>query len=369
MSIAQNFNDFFTYVGREASRRREQFYIDPFKFVSRDLATFDSAVRRLLTDFSVANSIIFDCDIGLENRRVVSFHSIEETESLPDADKSHPESIAANWTYFYEIEWKQFRIPVPYKIQLTYSTNPRHDIIGAMTFASAPEQVIALQIQGPHRLVQSMNDELDALIKTTFLPAWWRYPKRALQYMEPYLGFAIYGAAISTVFVGFANYEKWTGKPFIGGKTEEQQRKEILADREEYFTKIKEINEKRAKALQTIRSEGGIERKFDVYAEYQLEAVKPETFTPIDELFKGTNILPILGYMFLAFMIAGLFHMLLLQVYKRLTPPSVIAIGRLGRRRMMLYRTYDWIAITLIGVGAIPVLVAIGKGIYQFFQP
>jgi hypothetical protein len=61
--------------------------------------------------------------------------------------------------------------------------------------------------------------------------------------------------------------------------------------------------------------------------------------------------------------------MLLLQVYKRLTPPSVIAVGRLERKRMMLYHVYDWIAITLIGAATIPVLVAIGKGIYQFFQP
>lgn len=369
MSIAQNFNDFFTYIGREASRRREQVYIEPFKFVSKDLATFDNAVRRLLNDFGVATDIIFDCEIGLENRRVVSFQSISEADTLPDADTSHPESIATTWTYFYTIEWKQFQIPIPYKIQLTYSTNARHDIVGAMTFAAAPEQVIVLRIQGPHRLIQSINDELGALIKTTFLPAWWRYPKRALQIMEPYLGFAIYGAAISTVSVVFANYQKWTGRPLVGGKTDKQLMMEELAEREEYASKLKEFNERQAKVLQQILAEHGIERKFDVFAEYQLEPVKAREFTPIDELFKGPNILPLIGYTFLAFVIAGIIHILLLQVYKRLTPPSVIAIGRLGQKRMKLSRVYDVTAITLISAIALPLLVVIGKAIFQFFQP
>jgi len=369
LSIAQNFNDFFTYIGREASRRREQLYIEPFRVNSKDLASFDNAVRRILTDSGLTTDVIFDCDISLENRRAVSFQSINEIDSLPDADKSHPESMAATWTYFYPITWKQFTINAPYKIQITYSINPRHDFVGAMTFAAAPQQAIMLQIQGPRMLIQSANEELDALIKTTFLPPWWRYPKRALQLMEPYLGFAIYGAAISTVSVTLANYEKWTGKPLIDDKTDAQRKKEILADREEYFSRIKEINEKQAKVLEQIRSERAIEKKFDAFAKYQLEPIKPRQFEPVDELLKGPSILPLIGYLFLAFIIAGLFHILLLQLYKRLTPPSVIAIGRLGISRMTQYRVYDWAAMLLISAGILPVIYVVGKAIYQFFRP
>jgi hypothetical protein len=49
--------------------------------------------------------------------------------------------------------------------------------------------------------------------------------------MEPYLGFAICGATVSTIFIGFAKYEKRTGKSLLSDKTDEQLKKEILADR------------------------------------------------------------------------------------------------------------------------------------------
>lgn len=369
LSIAQNFNDFFTHVGREASRKREQHYIEPFCLLAKDLYVFDSAIRKILGDFGIPDNAVFDCNIGLENRRVVSFQSVSEVETLPDADKSHPESIVASWTYFYPIKWRHMNISVPYKIQVSYYTNPRKDIVGSMSFAMAPEQIILIEIQGPHRVIQSLNEELDSIAKTTFLPPWWRYPKCALQYMEPYLGFAIYGATISTVFIGFQNYEKWTGKSLLSQKTEEQLRKEILTDRDEYKKKLQELNDKQKKTLDSILHEKDVGKKIDSYVSYQLDPIKEKQFPPIEELFKDTSILPVIGLMFLAFIVAGIFHMVILQIYKRLTPPSVIAIGRLGRRRLFQFKFYDWVAITLIGVSVVPVFAAVAATIYEYFLP
>ena len=368
LSIAQNFNDFFTHVGRESARKREQKYIEPFQFSNNDLTAIDNAVNRLLKDFDVGSNIAFDCDIGLENRRIISFQSIKEIEGLPDADKSPPASVTATWTYFFSIQWKQFSIPVPYKIQIKYITNPKENFVDAMVSAAAPEQLVLLEIQGPHRLIQSVNDELDALIKSTFLPPWWRYPKLALQFMEPYIRIAIYVAMVSTIIVALNNYEEWTGKPLLSQKTDEQLKQEIIANREEYHSKIKKENERRSQLLSSILNEKSIENKFDSYVTFRLEPEQPGTFTPIDELFEKKNVLPLLGYVFLVFMLAGVLHMLVLQIYKRLTPPSVIAIGRLGKRRMLLHRMYDWVAITLIGTAVLPALASIGAAIYQFFQ-
>jgi hypothetical protein len=325
-------------------------------------------VRKVLVDFNAGSEVIFDCSVALENGRVVSFQSPAEVETLPEADESHPELVAAIWTYFHSIEWKRFAIRVPYKIEVTYATNPRREIVGAMTFAVAPQQIITLHLQGPQRLIQSMNDELDAVARSTFLPNWWRLPKRALQYLEPYLGFAIYGATISTVFVGFSNYERWTGKPLIAEKTDQQLRTEIIKDRADYLKAVKEYNEYQERVLRAVQAAKDPAKKLDIYLAYELRPLQPRQFTPIDELFKRSNVLPVLGYMFLAFVVAGLIHMALLQVYKRLTPPSVIAVGRLGRRRLNQYRIYDWTAVTLIGVVLLPLIASVGHTIYRFFQ-
>jgi hypothetical protein len=66
------------------------------------------------------------------------------------------------------------------------------------------------------------------------------------------------------------------------------------------------------------------------------------------------SIFPFIAFMFACFIVAGILHIAFLELYKRLTPPSIIAIGRMGQERLRYARIYDalgWLMITgIIGI-------------------
>jgi len=317
-------------------------------------------IKDVLREFNIEEIVYFDCRLGLNNRQVLSYPSLSDLEILAQGNKSYPTDIDIVWTYQYPMKWKDLIFNLPFKISIEFSINPRKDI-GTMAFAIAPQQYIDLNIKGPEKILPALNEKLDEAIRATWIPFWWRYPKKALQLFEPYIGFAIYGACISTVLFSLNRYKEIKE---IFGESEQQQRAEILASREKKQKEFDQFEKKKQEVLNIIKNTTHAEEKIDIFASYILRPSDPLEFTPIDELFKHDSILPLIGFMFACFVVAGLLHIAFIELYKKLTPPSIIAIGRLARAPIRLGRIYDGLGWSMI----LAILRILGKFVYGFFQ-
>lgn len=361
--IVQSVNDFLHHVGREASRQRQQQYIEPFKCEDSDVEDFHNVVKRILLEFGVYEErIFFDCNIGLRNRRVIACHSVSEVKNAPEADKSRPVSVEMSWTYFYPIQWRELSLPMPFKVAVEYSTELRKDITGVMSVAAAPEQCIDVSMEGPSTILASLNEEVDAIIRRTFLPIWWRYPKKALQWFEPYIGIAIYGAAISTAVV--------TARKFglEGGKTDAEMRAQYIAKRDQLIKEHDSANQTRKEILQQIINAPNVSDKLDAYASYMLKPLEPIELKSVEDVFNDDGgVLPYIGYLFMCLLAAGLLHILFIQVYKRLAPPSIIVLGKLWRERLKVWRIYDVFAWFLFTTVAVPIALFVIRVIQLLF--